>query len=338
MSFHTILQAIQGGNIGPVYYLHGEEGFLIEKLVTALDQDGVVLTASEATFNRELFYGPDTNASQVVNACRSFPVMANRRLVLVKEAHRMASKELDKLTPYLKQPVPSTVLVLVFKDRRSGLPKAGAAAAAKTGVDFHAKKLYDRDVQQWVDILIKERGYSTDPEVAGALVTNLGLNLNLIENELTKMFIYLQATQQTHLSKAFVYQMINIDKEFNAFELVNAMSLGQRHRCHLIVERLTQNAKLNPPTMVLNALFRFFHHVALVHRHQLRDPNSVKHKLGLNYFQAKDCISATKYYPLRKVYRNLGFIEAADLRLKGQTPSDMSDAHTLKTLVWQLLA
>lgn len=337
MSFHAILKDIQAGKFVPVYYLHGEESFLIEKLAEALDTEGAVLTASEAAFNREVFYGPETNASQVVNACRSFPVMAHRRLIVVKEAQRMNSKELEKLTPYLKQPVPSSILVMTFKDRRAGLPKAAATAVNKTGLDFHAKKLYDRDVQQWVDRLIQEAGYTTDPPVSGVLVDNLGLNLNLIENELQKMFIYLKATQQTHLKQEFVYQMINVDKEFNAFELVSALSQKQSYRCHLIVERLTQNEKVNPPTLIVSALFRFFHNVALVHRHQLRDPNSVKHQLKVNYFQAKDCISATRYYPLAKVYRNLGLIEAADLRLKGQVPSDLPNAHTLKTLVWQLL-
>lgn len=337
MSFHAIRKDIQAGKFAPVYYLHGEESFLIEKLAQALDADGAVLTAADAAFNREVFYGPETSASQVVNACRSFPVMANRRLVMVKEAHRMAKPEVEKLTSYLKQPVPSTVLVLLFKDRRAGLPKAAATAVNKVGVDFFAKKLYDRDVQQWVLTLIQEAGYEADPAVVAALVDHLGLHLNLIENELEKMFIYLRAQQIHKLERDFVFQMIDVDKEFNAFELVSALAQRQSYRCHLIVERLTQNAKSNPPTLILNALFRFFHHLALVHRHQLRDPNSVKHQLGLNYFQAKDCIAAMRHYPLVRVYRNLGLIEAADLRLKGQTPSHMGDAHALKTLVWQLL-
>jgi DNA polymerase-3 subunit delta len=337
VSFHAILKDIQAAKFVPVYYLHGEESFLIEKLAEALEADGAVLTASESAFNREVFYGPETNASQVVNACRSFPVMATRRLVMIKEAHRMNNKEVEKLTSYLKQPVSSTVLVMLFKDRKVALPKAAATAVNKVGVDFFAKKLYDRDVQQWVDVLIKEAGYSTDAPVAATLVDNLGLNLNLIENELNKMFITLKANQKTHLDKEFVFQMIDVDKEFNAFELVSALSQRQSYRCHLIIERLTQNTKNNPPTLVVNALFRFFHHVALVHRHQLRDANSVKHQLRLNYFQAKDCIAATRHFPLAKVYRNLGLIEAADLRLKGQTPSDLGDPHTLKTLVWQLL-
>lgn len=337
MTYHQLSKSIQAGKLAPVYYLHGEESFLIDKLYHLLEKEGTVLQAHEVDFNRELFYGPETQASQLVSACRSFPVMASRRLILVKEAHRMNNKELEKLTPYLKQPVPSSVLVMLFKDRRAGLPKAAADAVKKTGVDFHAKKLYDRDVQQWVDLLIQDRGLDYDSDIPALLVSNLGLNLHLIENELDKMFIYLKATQQPKLTRDFVFQMINVDKEFNAFELVSALSQRQSQRCHLIVDRLTQNTKVNPPTLVVGTLFRFFHHLALVHRHQLRDPNSVKNQLKINYFQARDCIAATRHYPVAKVYRNLGYIENADQRLKGMISTQMDEAHTLKTLIWRLL-
>ncbi len=337
MTFQQILKDISAGKIAPIYYLHGEEGFLIDKIFNELEKEGTVLQPHEIDFNRELFYGPDTSASQLVNACRSFPVMANRRLVLLREAHRMNNKELEKLTPYLKQPVPSTVLVMAFKDRRAALPRAASTAIGKNGVNFHAKKLYDRDVQRWVDTLIQDRGLEYDPGIPATLVTNLGLNLHLIENELDKMFIFLKATQQKKLSKEFVFQMINVDKEFNAFELVGALSQRQSQRCHMIIERLTQNPKVNPPTLIVNALFRFFHHLAMVHRHKLRTADSIKNQLGLNYYQALDCLNGTSNYSVARVYQNLGFIEEADQRLKGMIPTHMSEAHTLKTLVFKLL-
>ncbi len=336
-TYPQLIKDLKAGTFAPVYYLHGEEEFLIDKVYTLLEKEGMVLQPGEEAFNRELFYGPETSASQLLNACRSFPVMANRRLVILKEAHRMNNKELEKLSSYFKQPVPSTVLVMIFKDRKAGLPKSAVAALKQTGINFHAKKLYDRDVQQWVDILLQERKLDYDAEIPGILVSNLGLNLNLIENELDKIFIYLRATGQGKLSKELVFQMINVDKEFNSFELVSALSQRQAQRSYLIVDRLSQNTKVNPPILVVGALFRFFHHLALVHRHKLRDPNSVKHQLGLNYFQARDCITATKHYSPALVYRNLGFIEETDQRLKGMIPTQMGEAHILKTLVWRLL-
>lgn len=263
--------------------------------------------------------------------------MAERRLVILKEAHRMNKSELEKLTPYLKQPVPSTVLVLAFKDRKAGLPRAAVTAAGKNGVNLHAKRLYERDVQRWTEVLLQASGLPFDKEIPLILLTNLGTNLPLIENELEKMLIYLKATKQTRLSKEFVYEIINVDKEFNSFELVGALSKREAYRAHLIIDQLTQNTKLNPPVLVISTLFRFFDQVARVHRFQLRDPNAIKNQLGANYFQALDYLEGSKRYSLGHTYRNIGFIQDADLRIKGQIPSHMDDRHLLKSLVWRLL-
>ena len=337
MTYLQLIQQIHAKQFVPVYYLHGEEGYFIDKIVGALDADGAVLSASEAAFNREVFYGPETKTSAILNACQSFPVMANRRLILLKEAHRMAKPEVEKLIPYLKNPVPSSVLVVIFKDRKTGLPKAGVEAIKKYGVNYHARKLYERDIQQWVQGYLKDSGFQVESGIAAILVEHLGTNLNLIENELEKMFIQLRANKETSLSKEFVFRMIDIDKEFNVFELIRALCERKMYRSHMIVDRLSQNTKINPPTLVVGGLFRFFHQVAMVHRNKLRDPNSIKHALGVNYFQAKDYATASQRYSVAQVYRNIGFLQEADLLLKGQIPSLMDQRHIMKTLVWKLL-
>ncbi|MCB0836086.1 MAG: DNA polymerase III subunit delta [Bacteroidetes bacterium] len=337
MNFNQIIQEIKSQKFSPVYYLYGEEEYFIDKISEALNADGAVLTASETAFNREVFYGPETQASKVINACRSFPVMAARRLVVLKEAQRMNKTEVEKLASYLQQPVPSTVLVLVFKGKNAGLNKAGTKAAEKAGVVFHAKKMYDQDVQQWVNQHLTDSGFEFDNGIPGVLVANLGTNINLIENELEKMFIFLRATKQTKLNLEFVYQMINVDKEFNVFELINALGKRDQFRSHMIIDRLSQNSKINPPVLTVGNLFRFFHNLALIKRFQLKDPNSVKHKLGVNYYAAKDYLTASQKFDLGKIYRNIGYIHDADLQLKGMIPSNLEDAHVLKTLVWKLL-
>lgn len=337
MTFDQISKQIQQGKYAPIYYLHGPEGYFIDKLVNALDAEGAVLQSGEASFNREVFFGPDTTASKVLNACRSFPMMAQRRLIILKEAHRMNKDEVKKLVSYLKDPVASTVFVMVFKDPRVGVPKAGVEAIKTKGIDFHAKKMYERDVNRWLQGFIQQSGFEADGSIPGILTTNLGTNLNLIENELDKMFIYLKATKQTALKQDFVYQMINVDKQFNVFELVHALGGRQRYKAHMIIDRLTQNAKINPPVLIVGNLFRFFHMVALVHRHQLRDVNAIKNKLGVNYYQAQDYAAAARNYNRAQVYRNIGHIEQVDLSIKGQMPTNLSARHLLKTLVWQLL-
>ncbi len=336
MNFNQILEQIQSRKFVPVYYLHGPESYFIDKLTKAIDKE--VLNPTEATFNKSVFYGADTNANQIINSCRSFPVMASHRLTIVKEAQRLNKRDIEKLSKYVEQAVPSTVLVLAFKDRHAGLPKKGAVAAAKIGVDFHAKKLYDRDVQLWVEQYLQESEFEVDRGVAAILVTNLGLNLPLIENELEKMFIFLRATKQQKLSKDFVYEMINVDKEFNVFELIHALSDKQVFRSQMIIDRLTQNSKINPAVLIISNLFRFYHNLALVHNLRLTDANAIRNQLKVNYFAAKDYVLAKRKYSLGVTYRNIRHIQQVDLKIKGMIPTQMNERHILKTLVFQLLS
>lgn len=335
MGTEEIIDKIRQGNPEKVYYLHGEEEYLIDSIVEALDTH--VLNEGEKAFNREVFYGTDNQVGQVLNACRSFPVMAQRRLIILKEAQKVNKQDWSLLESYLQQPVASSVLALVFKGKNMGLPKSMEKAFPKAGVNFFAKKMYDRDVQVWVGKYLEKQGYKYDPEIPQILTTNLGINLNLIENELKKIFLFLQANQQSQLKKDLVYEMINVDKSFNVFELIHSLSTGDTYQAHMIMDRLTQNAKTHPPVLVLSNLFRFFHHLALVHTYRLKDPNSIKHQLKVNYFQAKDYASATRVFSLSKTYRNIRLVQAADMQLKGRVPTLMSSRHILKTLLWQLI-
>lgn len=338
MSVDATLKEIASQKIAPLYFLYGEEDYFLDKVADALDTEGVVLQAHERDFNREVLMGPETTSSTILNACQSFPVMAQRRMVILKEAHRMNKKEWERLGPYLSKPVPSTVLVILHKDRKLPVGKKIADAMKKHGRVVESKRMYERDVINWVQGYLQSSGLSFDKGLPAILVTNLGTNPGLIENELEKIYLYLKATKQTTLTNEFVYSMINVDKEFNAFELVNALAKKQNYRSHMIIDRLTQNTKINPPVLILNAIYRLFHSVALVHRFQLRDPNSIKHQLRVNYFQAQDYQAASNNFNIARTYRNISLVQRADLMVKGQIRTQMGQAHIMKTLVMDLLA
>ncbi len=338
MNHESILKEIQEQQIVPLYFLYGDEGYFLDKVAQRLDEDGVVVQAHERDFNREVFIGPETTAGAILNACQSFPVMAQRRLVILKEAHRMNRNEWEHLIPYFHQPVPSTVLVILYKDRKLPFGKKGKEGFQNHGRMLESRRMYDRDMIKWVHNALATSGFSFDKDLPVILVTNLGTNPGLIENELDKITLYLKATRQTNISKDFVYSMINVDKDFNAFELSNSLAKHEVYRSHLIIDRLTQNPKINPPVMVLGALFRLFHSIALVHRFQLRDPNSIKHQLGVNFFQAQDYLNGSRHYHVQRTYRNIRLIKDADLAVKGQIPTKMGADHILKTLVMKLLA
>lgn len=328
---------IEKKQFAPVYYLHGEESYFLDHIAGWLD--AAVLQPHETSFNKEVFVGADAKASQVLNACKSFPMMAERRLVILKEAHRMPKPEMEKIASYLEDPVPSTVLVIVVKSAKGGAGKAALKKMkAKGGVEFLSKKMWDRDVKNWLVGHIKAEGFTASHDIPEILVTNLGTNLGHLSNELEKMFLHLRANGQTELSRDFVFEQINVDKDFNVFELIQALSIRNVKRSHLIIDQMTKNAKINPPVLIVGGLYRFFHTVALAYSEKVNDPNTAKSKLGLNYAQARDALHGKQSFPLGTVYRNIGFVQEADLMVKGQIPTQMDASHILKTLVWKLLA
>ncbi len=333
----SIRSQIANKQFAPVYYLHGEESFFLDQIASLLDEH--VLQPHETSFNKEVFIGAEAKASQVINACRSFPMMSERRLVMLKEAHRMPKAELEKVASYLEAPVPSTVLVIVFKANKSGLGKKVLDKMKKKGgIEFLSKKMWDRDVKAWLTAHLKAEGFTTHPEVPEIIVTNLGTNIGHIHNELEKMFLHLRANGLSELSKDFVFEQINIDKDFNVFELIQALSARNVQRSHLIIDQMSKNAKLNPPVLIIGGLYRFFHSIALTYSEKVNDANTARTKLGLNYGQARDALYGKQSFPLAVVYRNIGFVQEADLMLKGQISTQMDDGHIMKTLVWKLLA
>jgi DNA polymerase-3 subunit delta len=334
--FQSIKNDIQQKAFKPVYYFHGEESYFLDQLSHLIEAQA--LEPHETDFNKEVFYGADAKASQVLSACRSFPMMAERRLVMLKEAQRFPKPEMEKLVSYLKQPSPTTVFVMVFKGKKGSLPKAGVSALKKAGgVNFYSKKMWDRDVKAWLHLHLKELSLEADPEIPEIMVTNLGTNLGHLANEIEKMHVYLQASKQPRLSKEFVFEQIDIDKDFNVFELISALAQRRVKQAHLIIDRMSQNSKSNPPVMIVGGLFRFFDQVAQVYSQKVTDLNTARSQLGFNYGQARDAIEGRRNYSLGLVYRNIGFIQDADLMIKGQIPTRMSQQHILKTLVWQIL-
>ncbi len=163
LSFDQITTHLDKKVFVPLYYLYGEETYFIDKLVQRLSSE--VLTETEAAFNKQIYYGADVQAHQIINECRSFPVMSSHRLILLKEAQKLKKGEWDKLVGYVENPIPSSILVLAAKGKKGGLSKKGVDLVGKKGITFQAKRMYDRDVLKWVQSYLSGKGWQFDTEV-----------------------------------------------------------------------------------------------------------------------------------------------------------------------------
>jgi DNA polymerase III subunit delta len=335
MDYETIKRDIENGKIAPMYYLGGNEPYFIDKLAKLLEDR--VLNPGEDAFNKAVMYGADATAGKLLGELRSFPMMANRRLVVLREAQRLGKNEWDKLQPYLDSPVPSTVFVMTFKGKDLDGRTKTYKSMEKNGVAFKSKALYDNQIPEWIRRYVEGAGFTLQPEAQRVLATYLGTNLGLIESELEKIFLTLKVERQKEVTTALVYDMINVDKDFNVFELMNSLGERDHAKGHFIINQMMRNAKEHPPVLVVFQLYQFYAKLMRIQALKLSNEFDIAKALGIHNFVAKNYVVAVRKYNPRELYRNLTYTLEADLYLKGVLNTHMNDEHVMKTLVYKLL-
>lgn len=335
MDYEKLKKDIESGKFSPMYYLGGNEPYFIDKLAKLLEDK--VLNPGEDAFNKAVIYGSDATAGKLLGELRSFPMMAERRLVVLREAQKMGKTDWDKLQPYLDNPVASTVFVMTFKGKELDGRSKTYKSIEKNGIVFKSKALYDNQIPDWIRNYTENRGYKLQPEAQRILGTYLGTNLGLIESELEKIFITLKADGAQDVTKDIVYDMINVDKDFNVFELMNSLGERDHVKSHFIINQMMRNVKENPPVLIVFQLYQFYSKLLRLQSLKLSRDFDIAKALGIHTFVAKQYVVAVRNYNSRELYRNLTYVLEADLYLKGVQGTHMSDEHVMKTLVYKLL-
>ncbi|MFW5659689.1 MAG: DNA polymerase III subunit delta, partial [Bacteroidota bacterium] len=229
MTFAQLSKQIEQGQFAPIYLIYGAEPYFRDKLVRQLED--TVLQPHERDFNQDTLYGNDVKAAQLLGIAKSYPTMAQRRLLIVKEAHRINKNELDALAGYLKAPVETTVLVFVWphKSKPDGRTAFGKTIM-KAATVFESKPIYENKVPGWINEMLAAKGFSIAPDALQVVAQSLGTNLQLIESELEKILLHLRLQKQTQITRAMVHEFIAIDKDFNVFELQDALGKGESAR------------------------------------------------------------------------------------------------------------
>ena len=325
-----IVNDIKAGNIKPVYFLMGEEPYYIDKLSDYIEDN--VLTEEEKGFNQTVLYGRDVSIEDIISTCKRYPMMANHQVVIVKEAQDLI-KTIDKLESYAENPMPSTVLVFCYKyktlDKRKKLPKL----VAKTGVLFESKKLYENQVGDWIKRVLSGKKYEIEPKANAMLVQFLGNDLSKINNELEKLQIILPVG--TTITPHHIEENIGFSKDFNVFELQNALGSKNQMKAYQIAQYFSDNPKDNPMVVTTSLMFSFF--IKLLKYHGLKDknPKNVASVLGVNPFFLKDYDLALKNYPMRKVSQIVGSLREIDVKSKG-VGANLSQSDLLKEMLYKI--
>ena len=321
-----IANDIKKGNIKPVYLLTGEEPYFIDFLTDYIDKN--VLTEDEKAFNQVVLYGRDVTVDDIVSQAKRYPMMAERQVVIVKEAQELA-RTIENLTAYCENPQPTTVLVLCYKYKSLDKRKKLYKTIKKNGAILDEKKLYENKVADWITKMLSAKGYHIQPKAAMMLVEFLGNDLSKIAKELEKLTQILKPGSQ--ISPETVEQNIGISKDFKNFELQNAIGNKDVVKTFRIINYFAQNPKDNPLVMTVSLLYAFFSKV--MKYHALANKNEAAKVLGVNPYFVKDYQLAARNYPMKKVSAILAKLRDIDVKSKGVGVSGISQADLLKELM-----
>jgi DNA polymerase-3 subunit delta len=323
-----IVNDIKAGNIKPIYFLMGEEPYYIDRISDYIEKN--VLSEEEKGFNQTVLYGRDVTVDDIVSAAKRYPMMAERQVIIVKEAQDLA-KTIDKFESYASDPMPSTVLVLCYKYKTLDKRKKVTKLFEKSGLVFESKKLYENQVGQWITRVLQAKKYSIEPKASAMLVEFLGTNLEKINNELEKLQIILPVGST--ISAHDIEENIGFSKDFNIFELRKAIGEKNQLKSYKIAQYFSENPKDHPLVMTTGMLFSFF--VQLLQYHGLKDknPKNVATVLKVNPFFLKDYDVALRNYPMKKVSKIVTLLRETDVKSKGVGANSLPQHELLKEML-----
>jgi len=336
MDFAPLLQAIKKKAFAPVYLLHGEESYFIDQLEAAIEANA--LQEHERAFNQTVVYGKDTEYLQVIDAARRFPMMAERQLVLLREAQEMNS--IKQLVKYAENPSPTTVLVISHKHKKLNGNLAITKAIKKNGIVFEAKALYENKIPGWISSHLKSKKYSIEPAAANLLAEFLGTSLGKISNELDKLTINLAAG--TQITTQIVEDQVGVSKDYNVFELQKAIGHHDVIKATRILNYFRANPKAGPLPMVLGSLYNYFSKVFRLLEHQRKGSSKqeIMKDLGLRFdFFLADYQATARNFKGGRIIQVFSLLREYDLKSKGVNSNlaGKGESELLKELVWRLM-
>lgn len=330
MSSEKIIAAWKKKQFKPVYWLEGEEDYYIDQVVNYAEHK--ILSEADAGFNLTVFYGKDANWADIINACRRYPMFAERQVVLLKEAQQM--REIEKLEPYIDNPLSSTVLVVSYKEKKVDGRTLLAKTLKKKAEVFTTKKMYENQLPEWTNEMVQQKGLTIAPKALALLVDHIGNDLARINNEVDKLSLNLGNRKQ--ISEDDIEKYVGISKEYNPFELQGAVMKKDSARALQIIQYFEANPKAAPIQLVLPTLYNLFSKTFMIFGLPSRDEKTVAAGIGVSPFFVKDYISTAKNYGYEGVEAALLLLHQYNLRSLGVHDAGTSDASLLKELIYKL--
>ena len=332
-----ILSELKSRKYAPVYFLQGEETYYIDLISDYIEQN--VLTESEKGFNQVILYGKDVAMAAVLTNARRFPMMAERQVVIVKEAQEIQDLNKDAgsklLLDYLSRQVPSTVLVFCHKHKNLDKRRELGKKIDKLAVTLTTKKSYDNQLPDFVAEYVSEKKISIEDRAILALCEFVGNDLHRLANEIDKLIISLPEGES--ITQAHVINQVGVSKEYNIFELQRAILAKDSLLANKIVNYFESNTRKNPIMPVVAFLYSFFSKLLAASQASDKSDKGLVSELKLSPYAARDYTLALRQYPQQKIMDNISSLREADLKLKGVNTGSADEGQIFRELIWRLM-
>lgn len=329
--YEQIIKDFNTHNLSPIYILTGDEPFYIDELANKFENS--LLDESEKDFNQTILYGRDISIDDILVNAKQYPIMADFRLVLVREAQDIDKKDWSKFDKYFDNPIKTSIIVICYKYKT--IEKAFLKKVDKIGTVFESKKLYDNTIPQWTVNYAKTIGLNIQPQVSQLIADYLGNNLEKIANELSKLKLNVKEGEIITIEQ--IEKHIGISKDYNVFELQKALAIRDILTANKIINYFEANPKENPIQMILPALFSYFTKILIASQVKEKTSQNIAQAIGINPYFVKDYITALNVYPQDKLFQIISLIREYDLKSKGLDVSPYTTSGDLmKELIFKI--
>jgi DNA polymerase III subunit delta len=334
-TFESVMSSLKAGNFSPAYLLMGEESYYIDQIADYIAEHA--LHPEERDFNQQIVFGADVSAAQVADMARNYPVMAERQVIIVKEAQNI--KKWEQLEKYLEKPAKTTVLVVCYKNGTIDGRKKILTRFKSAGVVFESKKKRDYELPAFIEGYLKRRTKATIENKAAQMMADfIGSDLSRLTSELDKLILSLSESE-TRITPQIVEQRIGISKDFNAFEFRSAIAAKDVMKANMIVNYFDSNPKTGGAFVLVPIIFSYFQNLMIAYYAPNRNNDaSVAEWLDLRAaWAARDYMAGMKNYTGTKVMRIIDKIRETDAKTKGLDNPNTPAGELLKELVFFIM-
>ena len=328
--YKELIEAINKKQYAPIYLLMGEEPYFIDKACNHIE-DTFFEDEDSKDFNFQMLYGMETSVNQIVAFAKEFPMMADYRLVIVREAQSVS--KIEQMAEYAKNPQRKTVLVLCYKHKKMDGRTELFKAISKNGTVFESAKVYDNQLPAYIKDMVKEKKRSINDAAVNLLANHIGVDLSRIGNELDKLENVVP--QGSEISIPIIEQYIGISKEYNIFELVSAIIARNQVKTYEILNYFSNSPANFVKTLTFSTLFTAFHRLLQYHFSVDKSETYLK-SIGVFWTETRSYQSAAAHYSVNKIVRIIHLIRKYDLMSKGGAGTTIEEPELIKELVFQI--